>query len=161
MGYKFHERVDIDDSTCGGIYNRTDVYSKEPILVDRYPDHDQYYLNDNWQPPPGTIYGKLKYDSSFEWLHKVIERIESLGYHTVISYRRGGEGNYHEMLILEDNHIVAETLYRALDEEESIAITWIKEAEKKTKLEAVYRAVVNFIKYYNLKQILNESSLPD
>jgi hypothetical protein len=163
MGYKFHERVDIDDSDCGGIYTRTDVYSTVPILVDRYPDplYDQCYFKDGWQPVPGTIYGKLKYDSSFEWIHKVIERIESLGYYTMISYRRGGEGNFHEMLILDkdqENHIIAETLYRAVDEDESIAIAWINEAEKKTKLEAMYRAVVNFIKYYNQ---LNERSNAD
>ena len=161
MGFIHHEVVDIDYSDCGGIYTRTDVYSKTPILVEKYPEQDQYYLKDEWKPEPGTIFGKLKYDSSFEWIHKVIEKIESLGYPTSIQYRASRDGMFHDMWIMdkdEVNHIIAETLSPAVDEEESIAIAWIDEAEKKTKLEAMYRAVVNFIKYYNQT---NERSISD
>ena len=162
MGFIHHEVVDIDYSDCGGIYTRTDVYSKTPIHAVHYSEHDIHYLENDWVPEVGSvIYGELKYDSSFEWIHKVIEKIESLGYYTTICYRKGGEGNFHQMIILDknqENNIIAETLYHAVDEDKNIAIAWINEAEKKTKLEAIYRAVVNFIKYYNHK---NESSVPN
>ena len=164
MGFKFHERVDIDYSDCGGIYTRTDVYSKDPIPVESYPEHDQFYLKDDWVAEVGSvIYGELKYHTSWEWLHQVIEKIESLGYFTHITYRRGGEGNFHEMLILDkdqDNYIIAETFSPAVEEPEHIAIAWINEAEKKTKHEVAYRTVVNFIKYYNQKQLLDQLKQP-
>lgn len=158
MGFNYHERVDIDYSECGGIYTRTDVYCKHEIEVNKYPDDNQFYLKDYWTADyDNVIYGKLKYHSSMDWLLPVISKIESMGYQNTISYRHGGQGNFHEMLFydihLDYLSIIAETFSPGIGEEDHIAIAWINEAEKKTKLEAVHRAVVNFIKYYNAKEI--------
>ena len=47
MGYTFyHKGVDIDTSDIGGIYERFEVFSKVPIMVDEYPEEDQYYFSD-------------------------------------------------------------------------------------------------------------------
>lgn len=154
MGLIYHEVVEIDYSDCGGLYTRTSVYSSTPILVE-----DQFYLKEEWKPAPDTIFGNLKYDSSLDWLLPVITKIESLGYRNSITYRQSGDSFFHEMLFYDKDYdylsIVAETYAPAIGEEQSIAIEWIDNAEKKTKLEAVYRAVINFIKFYNLKQSIH------
>lgn len=63
MGYiYYHKGVDIDYSDIGGLYERFEVFSKVPILVDEYPEENQYYFsripnpdfgnknNPNWNP---------------------------------------------------------------------------------------------------------------
>ncbi len=47
MGYiHYHEGVDIDYSECGGCYEKYEVFSKTPILVDEYEDSTQCYFSD-------------------------------------------------------------------------------------------------------------------
>jgi hypothetical protein len=159
MGYKYHEIVDIDYSDCGGIYTKTHVYSKVPIPVKKYPD--QHYLEDHWVVGPGdVIYGELKYHKSWDWLMPVIEQIESLKYRTFMTYRKSAEGMFHQMVISDSKYdydtVVAETLESAIDEEPHIVLAWIEEAENKTKIQAAYRAVINFIKYYNQINLIKE-----
>ena len=159
----YHEVVDIDYSDCGGLYTRTDVYSKNSIPIIKYPYDDQSYLKEDWIAGD-AIFGPLNYHQSMDWLFPVITKIESLGYCNSIKYKESGGGFFHEMIFFDNdikNLIVAETYAPAVDEPHHISIAWVDEAEKKTKLEAIYRAVVNFIKYYNQKQSLNESSIPN
>jgi hypothetical protein len=77
MGYIYHEVADIDDSECGGLYTRKDVYSKIPILMDKYPEDDQFYLSDGWEVPNVDTYieGPLKYDTSWDWLMPVVDKV--------------------------------------------------------------------------------------
>lgn len=161
MGFIHHEVVDIDFSDCGGLYTKTDVYCKDFIPIEKYPYDDQSYLKEDWVVEVGSvIYGKLKYHESMDWLLPVITKIESFGYCNSIKYRQSGDSFFHDMVFYDkdiNNLIVAETYAPGVDEEHHISIAWVDEAEKKTKLEVVYRAVVNFIKYYNHK---NETRIP-
>lgn len=101
MGYTFyHKGVDIDTSDIGGIYERFEVFSKVPIMVDEYPEEDQYYFSDfpnpdfknannpKWNSDYEFLswstlnyhdfkYG-LRYHSDWNELREVIEHIDSL-----------------------------------------------------------------------------------
>jgi len=48
MGYKYSAIADVDNSDCGGIYDRCKVFAKIPIEVDAYPESDQYYIYQGW-----------------------------------------------------------------------------------------------------------------
>lgn len=51
MGYTFyHKGVDVDWSDVGGMYERKEIFSKVPILVDEYPSEDQYYFSEIANP---------------------------------------------------------------------------------------------------------------
>lgn len=65
LGYIYHEQVDIDNSDIGGIYERTDVWSKVPIEINSYPEDDQYYLTTGWALDNENNYflGELNYHS--------------------------------------------------------------------------------------------------
>ncbi len=77
MGFIHHTTVDIDDSDCGGIYTKTKIWSKIPIEVDGYPDDKQFYLKEDWKHEDDeVIYGDLKYSSSWDWLMKVITKLQ-------------------------------------------------------------------------------------
>lgn len=79
LGFKFHKKLDVDFSDCGGIYDRTDVWSKVEILSEDYPESDQFYISDEWKPAIGdVIYGELKYHSSWNELMLVVEKISAL-----------------------------------------------------------------------------------
>lgn len=91
MGYIYYEpMVDIDNSDIGGIYDRCEVFSKTPIVVDKYPEDDQYYFSDVSNPNfehdqkmvPWTRLNEylteLKYDTSWDWLMPVVQRINEL-----------------------------------------------------------------------------------
>lgn len=55
MGYTFyHKGVDIDWSDIGGLYERKEVFSKVPILVNEYPEDDQYYFSEIPNPDFGN-----------------------------------------------------------------------------------------------------------
>lgn len=72
MGFIHHEVADIDFSECGGIYSRTHVYSKVPILMEKYPESNQFYLHEDWKVTyEDYIYGPLKYDTNWGWIMPV------------------------------------------------------------------------------------------
>jgi len=70
-----------------------------------------------------TTKGFLHFDTSWEWLMPVVEKIESLGYSV---------------------EIVKHICRIALDEHTSIVIS-----ENIPKIEAIYQAAVQFIEWYN------------
>ncbi len=74
----------------------------------------------------------LVYDSSWDWLMPVVEQIENLGYYTEINKKING-GNY--------VHIADNSLNK------DIANSFGLES----KIEAMWQAVVEFIKWYNTK----------
>lgn len=126
MGYTFyHQGIDIDDSDCGGIYTRIEVFSKIPILVNEYPDADQYYFKDVPNPDYRVENSKrwrndkeflgwntlnydqyiteLNYHCSWNELMHVVKKIEDLGFEvqiktnlTIISGNGFSEKFYHE-----------------------------------------------------------------
>ena len=98
MGYiYYHSGVDIDNSDCGGIYEKTEVFSKVPILVNDYdecvyfkdvPNPDYRKVNTMWNNDIefiswSTLNYKdyitdLKYHSSFDWLIPVCHKWDNL-----------------------------------------------------------------------------------
>lgn len=75
----------------------------------------------------GPIYWKpeeMKYGSNWGWIMPVVEKIEGLGYIVVIAKDRCQIG---------------------LPDDINPKVSWCT----KTKLEAIYQAVVEFINYYN------------
>lgn len=127
MGFKFHEIADIDYSDCGGIYTRKDVYSKVEIPMDKYYDADQFYIRDeDWAPEIGdVIYGTLKYDTSWEWLMPVVQKIERIkGVHCVISE------------VGCDIYFFGNGIY----------------AREETKIKTVYKAVLEFIEWHESQE---------
>ena len=74
---------------------------------------------------------KLKFHSNWNWLMEVVEKIESLGYWIEIL------GGVHNVCRIGITNNIEDFIY--LDNE--------------TKIEAVYMAVVEFIKWYNEKSV--------
>lgn len=87
--------------------------------------------NEIWLPYHGVCNYKnnngkcLKYHSSWDWLMEVVEKIESLGHRVIIGF--SGSKNYCEIGL--NNFFI--------------------QIFEETKIEAVYQAVVEFIKWYN------------
>jgi len=156
MGYIYFEPdVLVDNSDCGGIYDLTDIYSKVPIEVNDYPEEKQKYFKDLPNPDFGNEDSKrwrsdweklswatlnydkyitdLQYHSSWDWLMPVVEKIEDLRY----------------VIIFHHNYCHIQTLnsYTKKDSDD----LWFIEVHDK-KIIAVYRAVVEFIKFYNEKK---------
>jgi hypothetical protein len=123
MGYIYHEIADIDDSDCGGLYTRKDVYSRIPVLMDKYPNDDQFYLSDEWIVPNVDTYivGPLKYDTSWNWLNPVIQKID----------------NMWDSVADQEDVEVGEAYGRVI----MLSIT--------VSIDVAYKAVVEFIKWYN------------
>ena len=68
LGYKYyHKGVDIDESECGGIYTRKEIFSKVPILVDEYKKENQYYFS-NLPNPDYKKKNPKKWSSDLEFL---------------------------------------------------------------------------------------------
>lgn len=85
MGYIHHKQVLVDFSDCGGIYDKTDIYSKVPILCDEYDDDDtQIYLKDNWWNANSRMFfykldiNDLSYNTSWDWLMPVAKKCSDL-----------------------------------------------------------------------------------
>jgi len=90
---------------------------------------DIYELND------GTILGNeetLQYHSSYDWLMPVVEKIESLDFNVKIKSHRQNNKLSHYCII---DHYLKNKSLGCYDDEK--------------KLKAIYKAVVEFIKWYN------------
>ena len=80
--------------------------------------------------------GELQYDTSWDWLIPVVEKIESLG---------------HELIIAESRCKINHNTDHSIEEVINIDIIG-------SKIEATYQAVVDFIKTYNDMQTLREDA---
>ena len=79
MGFKYSAIVDVDNSDCGGLYDRVKVFSKIPIEVDSYPDSDQYYIKVGWHKKANENGSYLidPYFITWDWIHDIFEKISS------------------------------------------------------------------------------------
>lgn len=127
LGFKFHKKLDIDFSDCGGIYDRTDVWSKVEILSEDYPESDQFYISDEWKPAIGDVmYGELKYHENWSELMPVVEKIELEGY--VVNIKG-----------------ISVSISKILEEE---ALFQLVCGDLSKKIELVFSVIVEFIKWY-------------
>ena len=91
------------------------------------------YLSDNPDstlPCSVPIDNTLYFDKSYDWLMPVVERIESLGYDSRIIGNNSDSGFLCDFVDIENNEISCKVSYES-------------------KLEAVYKTVIEFIKWYN------------
>lgn len=89
----------------------------------------------------------LYYRTDWEWLMEVVEKIESLGFHTAIEYRDSAQGQFHQFVVSLGYNVIAETL---------MDLEAIEKAESLSKKEAIFMGAVNFIKKYNEMQKLDK-----
>jgi hypothetical protein len=77
MGYKYKSIADIDNSDCGGIYDRCKVFAKIPIEIDAYPNSDQYYIKTGWHQLANENGGYLINPDfiKWDWIHEVWEKV--------------------------------------------------------------------------------------
>lgn len=159
MGYiYYHPGVDIEEEYG---YNRKEVFSKVPILIEEFPEEDQYYFKDlpnpdykntntiQWRDDFETLgwntlnYGEyitdLKYDTSWDWLITVVEKIESIKdeYH-------GHFGVY----ISSNNCTIQATNFRP-DKRIPDPPHYFANYTLNSKIESTYQAAVEFIKWHN------------
>jgi hypothetical protein len=86
-------------------------------------------FDDTFSINPMTKYGcweKMKYDTDWNWLMEVVEKIESLGYDLFIETFEVRIEKYRETLFRQHTKV-----------------------SNQTKIKAVYNACVEFIKWYN------------
>jgi hypothetical protein len=81
----------------------------------------------------------MKFDSSWDWLMPVVEKIESLGFNTSISGKISKTGIYQDILILEGRTSIVMDL-REIDV--------IKNWENYSKVQIAWLVIVDFIKWY-------------
>lgn len=155
MGYiYYHKGVDIDTSDCGGIYDRYEIFSKVPILVDEYPNEDQYYFselpnpdfrnNDNpkWNPDYDKLSWatlnyhsyktSLEYHTDLNSLNQVVDKIKEMKY-PISTYQSHVQNSVHIYDLNSEHYLVRESS------------TILK------PIELLWLAIVNFIKIYNKK----------
>lgn len=82
--------------------------------------------------------GQFRYDRSWDWIMPVVQKIESLGYGTEIVAAPGYECHISEGTTQGDGGKFFDS------------ISYVENTA--TKIEAVYKAVVEFIKWYNTTQ---------
>lgn len=113
-------------------------------------------------------YKTLEYHSSWDWLMPVVEKIEYLGCQTfnsinVTIYSRFKIEHNHIILYWSSNHNYQLQLEVLPDWKEGHNSNTTKEYKRvpidknSTKLEALYIAVVEFIKWYNINRLTDES----
>ncbi len=93
----------------------------------------------NWIPIDA-----LQYHSSWDWLMGVVEKIESLGFFTLVATSRMGGYKYY-MNIATGVGIVNETM----DNPSKFM------GQSDSKIDAVYKTVIEFIKWYNNQKQTN------
>lgn len=146
MGYKYQYLAEEDYSDCGGLYTIVKYYSNHPLAFEHwgkngepnfravFPNNTDFkYLAIEISGYPSFVLdNELKYHRDWNWLNEILEKIESLGYEYTID-RYGCHITYFVQQFKEDSNIV-------ICEEDV------------TKIENVYNACVEFIKYYNEKR---------
>jgi len=93
-----------------------------------------YYVPDDTNGPARSfvVESKLKFHSSWDWLMPVVEKIDSLGYETeILSYNDVKDSSrINQCVILQNNNVIVRP-------------------DAKTKIEATWQAVVDFIQWHN------------
>ena len=168
MGYKYyHPGVDIDDSDCGGIYTRKEIFSKIPIEVEEFPEVDQYYFKDIQNPDykkenpsrwrndieflewgtinHGKYITKIDCDSSWDSLMEVVEKIESIKN----SKRWPNAGDRLTHLYTVEINDKSCKIYENMWAGERMEIY----IHGNTKIDAVYNSVLEFIKKYKNEEL--------
>lgn len=104
-----------------------------PFNITKPGESDWYLASWSVEGFHQYLVDEIKYHSSWDWLMPVVEKIESMGHKTIIG---GGDfwGNYCN--ILHSNG----SLDKAMGQGE-------------TKIEAVYKSIVEFILWYNSQSI--------
>ena len=103
---------------------------EDPASIELHKETYGYY----WEISPDH----LAYESSWEWLMTVVDKIDLLGYFTLIATRSFGEGFY--MNIVTGVGLANSTL----DNPSKFMCT-----SSTSRLECVYNTVVEFVKWYN------------
>ena len=103
-------------------------------------EYDTFYKKGQGCTPENYNYHELhlEYHTSWDWLMPVVEKIDSLGYSTTIAsdMRKGITDRY-----------CAEVI-----KPEKITETLLYKYHPTSKIEAVWLAIVEFIKWYNSQQ---------
>lgn len=137
LGYKYYKKVLIDFSDCGGIYDWTDVYSKVPIEVDDYPEDEQCYFKDGWYfNNIGNFIYNPEYFTNWNELMEVINKIQRTS------------------CIVEMNWALifsCRICYLGKTKYDKVMNFYGDTNENLIPVEAVWVAVIDYIKYYNSK----------
>jgi hypothetical protein len=164
MGYKYyHPHVDVDYSDCGGIWDRVEVFSKVPIEVNEYPEDNQYYFkklpnpdykstqpkhwrNDLDEIPWDSLNSdnyitELKYDSDWNELIPVVEKIESIF----------DEHHGYFVVYINSNSCTIQGTHLRTDKVDMKNPVYFNECISNNKLESTWITVYKFIKCYNNK----------
>lgn len=150
LGYKYYKKVLVDFSDCGGIYDWTDVYSKVPIEVDDYPEDEQCYIKDDWYEDnyKNYIYNPA-YHEDWNQLMKVVEVIENLDLKEEGYSWNDEEGTHYNFMCISID-IERNSCWICVELQLDPPYT-ISHIRTDSKQEAVYKAVVEFVKYYKTK----------
>ena len=132
LGYKYHKKVLVDFSDCGGLYDLTDVFSEVPIETNDYHEEGSCNIDSYFKEGfPGKDWHRVIYNPDYmsDWnlLFPVLERIEALGYRWEI----GNAPTYQQ--------------YRF----HYCKIHPLASIEGISLLDAVYGAVITFITWFN------------
>jgi hypothetical protein len=91
--------------------------------------NDLVYFNNRWGDR--FLISDLKYNTSWDWLMPVVEKIENLGYHTKLT---GYKEKWRFKIILTKRPLL-------------IVSQW--ELNSTSKIETVYKCIIRFIQWYN------------
>lgn len=100
--------------------------TENEIIAEFMGDKDKILCDPKWMKGDELVY--LRYHTSWDWLMPVVEKIESLQGRTAILF---SNTHKHICTISERDH------------------TMLAQKDGETKIEAVYKAVFEFIKWYN------------
>lgn len=107
-------------------------------------DEFEFIIPDNefGEPPIPFPIDKLKYDSSYEWIMPVIEKIEKLGFKVLIGFDTYC-GIIKNQKLIDESTLKFESTELVSEPSKS----YTKSAD--TKIHGVYLAVIKFVKWYN------------
>jgi len=107
------------------------------LFIEHKRIYSHFYEQFDIEIPFIDYHYNLRYHSSWDWLMPVVEKIEAMGYKTVLATSEWGNKYYQN--IITGVGIIKETI-----ENPSKFM-----GQSDTKIEAVYKATIEFIKWYN------------
>lgn len=111
LGYIHYKKVDQDISDIGGIYEKTDIYSKIPIEVHEY-DNDLVFFTDDWYKKARPSVNECLYienpDFVNDWnqIEAILEQIYNLDFTLTITSSKTISKKFtsHTIIINNNNH---------------------------------------------------------